>query len=204
MIKFLIKFLVFEKNNRNGLFKDDDINSITDKEARKFMDELHVESPLDLNCEENQIYLQKRLLKQIDIFIVFISRPGQGKSSLCSAFYKVLYGLNREIFSISNSTLSFTKGLWILKQRERKNIRQNIFKEIIDVEGFQVDEVSTWKYIMIVAFISTDVVVVNHLDSMNDVKKILSIIWNSLEKMKKLEWPKLLKAIGFSWMMKIK
>jgi hypothetical protein len=93
-------------------------NSITDKEARKFMDELQVESPLDLNCEENQIYLQKRLLKQIDIFIVFISRPGQGKSSLCSAFYKVLYGLNREIFSISNSTLSFTKGLWTLKQRE--------------------------------------------------------------------------------------
>jgi hypothetical protein len=40
---------------------------------------------------------------------------------------------------------------------------------------------------MIVAFISTDVVVVNHLDSMNDVKKILSIIWNSLEKKKKLE-----------------
>jgi hypothetical protein len=40
---------------------------------------------------------------------------------------------------------------------------------------------------MIVAFISTDVVVVNHLDSMKDVKKILSIIWNSLEKMKKLE-----------------
>lgn len=193
MIKFLIKFLVFEKNNKNCLIKDDDINSITDKEARKFMDELHVESPLDLNCEENQIYLQKRLLKQIDIFIAFISRPGQGKSSLCSAFYKVLYGLNREIFSI-----------WILKQREWKNIRQYIFKEIIDVEGFQVDEVSTWKYIMIVAFISTDVVVVNHLDSMNDVKKILSIIWNSLEKMKKLEWPKLLKAIGFSWMMKIK
>jgi hypothetical protein len=118
MIKFLIKFLVFEKNNKNGLIKDDDINSITDKEARKFMDELQVESPLDLNCEENQIYLQKRLLKQIDIFIAFISRPGQGKSSLCSAFYKVLYGLNREIFSISNSTLSFTKGLWILKQRE--------------------------------------------------------------------------------------
>lgn len=97
-------------------------------------------------------------------------------------------------YFISNSTLSFTKGLWILKQRERKNIRQNIFKEIIDVEGFQVDEVSTWKYIMIVAFISTDIIIVNR-DRMDDVKKILSIIWNSLEKMKKLGLPKLLKAI---------
>ena len=203
MIKFLKKFLVFERNNKNGLIKEEDINWISDEEARKFMDELPVETLLDLNREENQIYLQKGLFRQIDGFIACVGRPGQGKSSLCSAFYKVLYGLNREIFSISNSTLS-SKGLWILKQRERKNIRQNIFKEIIDVEGFQVDEVSTWKYIMIVAFISTDVVVVNHLDSMNDVKKILSIIWNSLEKMKKLEWPKLLKAIGFSWMMKIK
>ena len=98
-------------------------------------------------------------------------------------------------YFISNSTLSFTKGLWILKQRERKNIRQNIFKEIIDVEGFQVDEVSTWKYIMIVAFISTDIIIVNRSDRMDDVKKILSIIWNSLEKMKKLGLPKLLKAI---------
>ena len=79
-------------------------------------------------------------------------------------------------YFISNSTLSFTKGLWILKQRERKNIRQNIFKEIIDVEGFQVDEVSTWKYIMIVAFISTDIIIVNRSDRMDDVKKILSII----------------------------
>jgi hypothetical protein len=39
---------------------------------------------------------------------------------------------------------------------------------------------------MIVAFISTDIIIVNR-DRMDDVKKILSIIWNSLEKMKKLE-----------------
>ena len=38
MIKFLKKFLVFERNNKNGLIKDEDINSISDEEARKFMD----------------------------------------------------------------------------------------------------------------------------------------------------------------------
>ncbi len=47
---------------------------------------------------------------------------------------------------------------------------------------------------MIVAFISTDIIIVNQ-DRMDDVKKILSIIWNSLEKMKKLGLPKLLKEI---------
>lgn len=33
---------------------------------------------------------------------------------------------------------------------------------------------------MIVAFISTDIIIVNR-DHMEDVKKILSIIWNGLE-----------------------
>ena len=99
MIKFLKKFLVFERNNKNGLIKEEDINWISDEEARKFMDELPVETLLDLNREENQIYLQKGLFRQIDGFIACVGRPGQGKSSICSAFYKVLYGLNREIFS---------------------------------------------------------------------------------------------------------
>ena len=35
---------------------------------------------------------------------------------------------------------------------------------------------------MIVAFISTDIVIVNRSTRMDDPKKILNIIWNSLEK----------------------
>ena len=91
--------------------------------------------------------------------------------------------------------MSFTKGLWILKQTERQNIKQNIDKDIIDVEGFQVDDLSPWKYIMIVAFIATDLIVVNKIDLLDDVKKILSIVSNSLDKMKKLGLPKILKNI---------
>ena len=127
-------------------------------------------------------------------YIASVGHPGQGKSSLFNAFYKTLYGINKELFYVNNSFCSFTKGMWILKEREKQNIKQNIDKDIIDVEGFQVDEVSTWNYIMIVAFISTDIIIVNR-DRMDDVKKILSIIWNSLEKMKKLGLPKLLKEI---------
>ena len=124
-----------------------------------------------------------------------LHRPGQGKSSLCSAYYKVFYGINKEIFSISNASSSFTKGLWILKNEERQKIKQNIIKDIIDVEGFQVDDLSTWKYIMIVAFIATDLIVVNKEDRMDDVKKILSIVWNSLDKMQKLGLPRIIKNI---------
>ena len=67
-----------------------------------------------------------------------------------------------------------------------QKIKQNIDKDIIDVEGFQVDELSTWKYIMIVAFIATDLIVVNKTERKDDIKKILSIVSNSLDKMKKL------------------
>ena len=48
---------------------------------------------------------------------------------------------------------------------------------------------------MIVAFISTDIIIVNRSDHMDNVKKILDIIWNSLDIMKILGLPKLLKAI---------
>lgn len=186
MLKFAKKFFVFaQKKQHKDLISDEEINSITDEQAIEFLNKLPVQSLLDLNRKENEIYLLKGLFSSIDGFIACIGKPGQGKSSLCSAFYKVYFGLENEIFSISNSTLSFTKGLWILKEKERQKIKQNIIKDIIDVEGFQVDDLSTWKYIMIVAFISTDIIIVNRSDRLDDVKKILSIIWNSLDKMKK-------------------
>ena len=36
--------------------------------------------------------------------------------------------------------------MWILKEREKQNIKQNIFKDIIDVKGFQVDDFTTCNY----------------------------------------------------------
>jgi len=193
-LNFVKKFYVFSKKH-SGNIKDDEINAISDEEAKKFLEKLPVESLLDLNRSINEIYLQKGLFRQIDGFIACIGRPGQGKSSLCSAYYKIFYGIDKEIFSISDSLLSFTKGLWILKESIRQTIKENITKDIIDVEGFQVDDVSTWKYIQIVAFISTDIIIVNKEGRWDDVKKILSITWNSLEKMEKLGLPKILKNI---------
>ena len=193
MLSFVKKFIVFEKKNKNGTIKD--VNAISDEEAKEFLTKLPIESLIDLNRKIGEIYLSKKLLNQFDGFIACIGRPGSGKSSLCSAYYKIFYGIDKEIFPISNSTLCFTKGLWILKQEERQNIKKNIIKDIIDVGGFQVDDLSTCKYIMIVAFIATDLIVLNKEDRMDDVKKILSIIWNSLDKMEKLGLPRIIKNI---------
>ena len=201
LLKYVKKYFAFEKKKSEkkgpvtGLIKDEEIDEIPDEVAKEFLTKLPVESLIDLNRNINEIYLQKGLFRQIDGFIACIGRPGQGKSSLCSAYYKIFYGIEKEIFSISNSTLSFTKGLWILKESIRQSIEQNIIKDIIDVEGFQVDDLSTWKYIMIVAFIATDIIIVNKGCRMDEVKKILSITWNSLDKMKKLGLPKILKNI---------
>ena len=103
--------------------------------------------------EGNETFIRKGLFNSRDGFITCIGRPGEYKISLCSACYKSLYDINKEVFIISNAKLSFAKGLWIIKEKERRNIPKNIAKDIIDVEGFQVDDLSTWKYIMIVAFI---------------------------------------------------
>ena len=32
-------------------------------------------------------------------------------------------------------------------------------KDILDVEGFQVDEIRSWKYVNIVTFLSTDIII---------------------------------------------
>ena len=194
MISFVKKFLAFDRTKSSDI-KNEDINAISDNEAKEYLKKMPIESLLDLNRKEEEIYLQKGLFSQFDGFIACIGKPGQGKSSLCSAYYKIFYGIDKEIFSISNAALSFTKGLWILKQTERQKIKQNIDKDIIDVEGFQVDELSTWKYIMIVAFIATDLIVVNKTERKDDIKKILSIVSNSLDKMKNLGLPRILKNI---------
>lgn len=48
---------------------------------------------------------------------------------------------------------------------------------------------------MIVAFLCTDIIVVNIDSRFYKVKKIMGIIWNSLENMKQLQLPKILKTI---------
>ena len=71
-----------------------DASSLFNKE---FLNKLPVESLIDLNRNINEIYLQKGLFRQIDGFIACIGKPGQGKSSLCSAYYKIFYGIYKEI-----------------------------------------------------------------------------------------------------------
>ena len=196
MLNFVKKLLILEKKkDKNGFIKDEEIDAISDEEAKEFLTKLPMESLIDLNRNINEIYLRKELFNNKNGFIACIGQPGHGKSSLCSAFYKIFFGINKEIFNISWSCS--TKGLWIIKESIRQSIKENIIKDIIDVEGFQDDELSKWKYIMIVAFIATDIIIVNrnYRYRYDYWKKILNFIWYSLEKMDNLGLSKMVKNI---------
>ena len=71
----------------------------------------------------------------------------------------------------------------------------NIYKDILDVEGFQVDDDKSWKYVMIIAFFSTDLIILNRNPRFDEVKKIIGIIQNSLKKMQEMNIPRILKRI---------
>ena len=65
----------------------------------------------------------------------------------------------------------------------------------MDVEGFQVDDVKCWKYVMIIAFLNIDLIILNKKTRFDDVHKMLTIIDNTLKKMEKMRIPRILKII---------
>lgn len=151
---------------------------------------MQVEEITDKKC-----HLKKNVIQFVNSAIGVLGPPGAGKSSLCCAYYKIRYGMNNEYFQISSSGLSFTKGIWILKEEQRMQIKEDIDRDILDVEGFQVDEIKSWKYIMVISFICSEIIILNRNTRLDDTKKVLNIIKNSLKKMRESNIPKILKNI---------
>ena len=83
----------------------------------------------------------------------------------------------------------------MISNEERRKISKHINRDFLDVEGFQIEDIRSWKYVMVIAFLSTDVIILNNKPRYNDVKKIIRIIENSLKRMKQLEIPIILKNI---------
>ena len=145
--------------------------------------------------KDNKIEIRKELLKNINSFIACLGPPGAGKSTFCSNYYKCLFKVKNDYFESSDENLTFTKGIWIISDNERRKIPIMIKKDLLDVEGFQVDDVKCWKYVMIIAFLSTDLLILNRNSRFDDVKKMLRIIENSLKRMEDKKIPRILKNI---------
>ena len=144
---------------------------------------------------DNKIEIRKELLKNVNSFIACLGPPGAGKSTFCSNYYKSLYKVKNDYFESSDENLTFTKGIWMISDNERRKIPIMIKKDLLDVEGFQVDDVKCWKYVSIIAFLSTDLLILNRNPRFDDVKKMLRIIENSLKKVENKKIPRILKNI---------
>ena len=145
--------------------------------------------------DKDKIKIKKELLKSINSFIACLGQPGEGKSTFGSNFYKILYKVKNDYFESSDGFETFTKGIWMISDEERRKIPKYIYKDFLDVEGFQIDDSKSWKYVMIIAFLSTDLIILNNKLRYDEVKKMIKIIENSLKRMRKLNIPRTLKVI---------
>ena len=145
--------------------------------------------------DNNKVKIRKELLRTVNSFIACLGPPGSGKSTFCSNYYKKLYKVKNDYFESSDEDQSFTKGIWIVSDAERRKIPIMIKKDLLDVEGFQADAAKCWKYVMIIAFLSTELLILNRDARYDSVKKVIKIIENSLKKMKEKKMPRILKTI---------
>ena len=145
--------------------------------------------------KNNEIKIKKKLLNEVNSLVSCIGTPGAGKSTFCSNYYKNLFNVKKDYFESSDDYLTYTKGIWIISNKERRKIPIMIKKDLLDVEGFQVDDIKSWKYVMVIAFLSTDLIILNRNTRADDVKKIIRIIEKSLEIMNKKQIPRILKKI---------
>ena len=70
----------------------------------------------------NKLKIRKNLLKCVNSFIACLGPPGLGKSTFCSNYYKSLFNVKYDYFESSDEDLTFTKGIWIISDQERRKI----------------------------------------------------------------------------------
>jgi hypothetical protein len=182
IVIFIITFIVLKVRNTKNDLIDNNI------EINKGI----VELTSNVN---GTITIKKELLKNINSFIACLGQPGVGKSTFGSNYYKKLFKVKNDYFESSDSIESFTKGIWMITDEERRKIPEYIKRDILDVEGFQIDDPKSWKYVMIIAFLSTDLIILNNKPRYDEVKKMINIIENSLKKMQEMKIPRILKRI---------
>ena len=145
--------------------------------------------------KNNKIFIKKDIFQNVKQFISCLGNTGSGKSSFSSNYYKKLFNVKNDYFEISSQSTSFTKGIWMISDKERSKIPDYIYKDILDVEGFQVEINKSWKYVMIISFLSSELIIFNRSERYDEVGKIIKIIQKGLKKMEKLKIPRILEVI---------
>ena len=188
IISIVVIIVVFKKKNNNNNNDNDkdliDNSNIENEGVVKLVNELN-----------DNVIIKKELLKSIKSLIACLGGPGSGKSAFASNYYKLLYRVKNDYFNSSDSEITYTKEIWMITEKERGKIKNYINKDMLDVKGYESDDIKSLKYVMIVAFLSTDIVILHRDIRYDNVKKIIKNIENSLKKLKELNIPRILKKI---------
>lgn len=126
--------------------------------------------------KNDKITIKKNIFNNVIQFVSCLGNTGSGKSTFSSYYYKYLYHVKNNYFEISEQSTSFTKGIWMISDEERNKIPYYLLKDILDVEGFQVDESKSWNYAMIIAFLSTELIIFNRSERYDEIGKIIGTI----------------------------
>lgn len=150
------------KLEKNNLMKGDKElkNKSQNKQNENALDSLIEIKEVKNNKNEpiNEIKIKKESLTEVNSFIACLGSGGTGKSTFCSFYYHRRYNIRKNIFKPSAGSDSDTKGIKMLNLSERRKMGQNITREILDVEGFSVDNLESWKYTIIISFLSTELI----------------------------------------------
>ena len=186
----------FEKNNSMKVDKELK-NKSQNKQNENALDSLIEikEGKNNKNEPVNEIKIKKESLKEVNNFIACLGAGGTGKSTFCSFYYQRRYNVRKNIFKPSAGSDSDTKGIKMLNLSEKRKIEQSIEREILDVEGFSLDNLESWKYTIIISFLSTELIILNRGPRYEQVKYILGIMQRGFKEFKKKGIPKMLKKI---------
>ena len=103
--------------------------------------------------------------------------------------------MRKNIFKPSSGSDSDTKGIKMLNLSEKRTFKYTIEREILDVEGFSLDNLESWKYTIIISFLTTELIILNRGPRYEQVKYILGIMQRGFKEFEKKNLPKMLKKI---------
>ena len=155
------------------------------------------------NEGKERTIVKKDLLNEVNNFLSIIGPSGTGKSTFCSYYYQKRYNLEPGIFKPSDSSDSDTKGIWLLSPTVKHKIEANIERELLDVEGFDAGKFNSWRNTLIIAFLSTEVMILKTQNVRDEeTKRLLTVMNNYLIKLKEKNFPRKLKKIYIHYSIK--
>jgi hypothetical protein len=129
--------------------------------------------------DEINAYGVKGFIQHFGGVASIIAHPGQGKSRLASAVYNIMRGTNEPYFKVSESAVSYTKGVWRLSDDYKLKASSNDTIDILDVEGLQKEN-SVYYLLVSVVVLSKAIILLSRERVNKEALGVLEIAFKML------------------------